>query len=331
MGVPSDKEFKTYEEMIEILKSRNVKIDDEENAVYILKNNPYYTLVNGYKDIFIKKKNSPQEVDDYQETNINELKFVYDFDRKFSSILYKYLNNIEESFKSVLSYSVSSRLGYLESDYIDKSVYNLGKLKDGKHDRDKLFEEFDKVKCGDYHQVITHYRDKYNNIPPWILISKLSLGKIITWYKLSNKDIKEDVYNHFLDSTRYSHRYNHKSLFIECFYVAHEYRNIVAHGDRVLQCEGKRALNTRSLHLYFNSKTYTTQMRNHNFGRKEMPAILIAIIVLLSNRNTIRNSFISEVQVLMTQLKLEKPSLYNKILVSNNLNQDFIDNLSRLI
>ena len=47
-----NKEFKTIEEQIAILKERNLIID-EEKAKEIFRDNNYYYLINGYKDLFI--------------------------------------------------------------------------------------------------------------------------------------------------------------------------------------------------------------------------------------------------------------------------------------
>lgn len=54
-----DKEFKTIEEQIEILKERNL-IVNEERAKEIFRDNNYYYLINGYKDLFIDE-NSEEE------------------------------------------------------------------------------------------------------------------------------------------------------------------------------------------------------------------------------------------------------------------------------
>lgn len=48
-----EKEFKTIFEQIELLKNRNLKINDINIATNILENNNYYYLVNGYKNLFI--------------------------------------------------------------------------------------------------------------------------------------------------------------------------------------------------------------------------------------------------------------------------------------
>ena len=50
-----EKEFKTIDEQIEILKLRNVLIEDYNIAYKILSKNNYYYLINGYKNLFIDK------------------------------------------------------------------------------------------------------------------------------------------------------------------------------------------------------------------------------------------------------------------------------------
>ena len=47
------KDFKTIDEQIDLLKSRNIIFEDEENAKKILLNNNYYNIINGYKDLFL--------------------------------------------------------------------------------------------------------------------------------------------------------------------------------------------------------------------------------------------------------------------------------------
>lgn len=51
------KRFLTYEEQIELLKSKKLYIGDEDYAIKKLKQFSYYSLITGYKDIFkIEKK-----------------------------------------------------------------------------------------------------------------------------------------------------------------------------------------------------------------------------------------------------------------------------------
>ena len=75
------KPFKTVEEQIEILKSRGLIIQDEERALFFLKNNNYYELINGYKDFFIDKDKTEQEKKDVYRNDVTfeDVVSLYEF------------------------------------------------------------------------------------------------------------------------------------------------------------------------------------------------------------------------------------------------------------
>lgn len=52
-----DKPFKTYDELIELLKERNVIITDEEFVKDCLSDLTYYDLINGYKNLYSYDEN----------------------------------------------------------------------------------------------------------------------------------------------------------------------------------------------------------------------------------------------------------------------------------
>ena len=51
-----EKEFKTLDEQIEILKSRGMDIQDEEDTRKYLLSNNYYNIINGYSKPFLEEK-----------------------------------------------------------------------------------------------------------------------------------------------------------------------------------------------------------------------------------------------------------------------------------
>ena len=57
------KEFKSTNELIEILNSKGVSIKDENNVRYLIEKYSYYSIVNSYKWIFkiiIEGKHEPK-------------------------------------------------------------------------------------------------------------------------------------------------------------------------------------------------------------------------------------------------------------------------------
>lgn len=87
-----DKPFRTYEEQLQILESRNIIIEDRNFAVNFLKEFSYYTLVNGYKDTFLSVPNT----DNFQPgTRFNELVTMHLIDLDINSIIMKYILALE--------------------------------------------------------------------------------------------------------------------------------------------------------------------------------------------------------------------------------------------
>ena len=74
-----EKEFKTIDEQIQILKSRKIIIEDYSNTYELLTKNNYYYLINGYKELFLDKKSKTEKYIDY--VIIEEIKALYIFDK----------------------------------------------------------------------------------------------------------------------------------------------------------------------------------------------------------------------------------------------------------
>ena len=88
-----EKTFKTIDEQIEILKSRNIIIKDYDKAYRMLSKNNYYYLINGYKDLFIDKTSKKQKY--IENTKLEEIYAVYEFDKKIKINFLRYLLLIE--------------------------------------------------------------------------------------------------------------------------------------------------------------------------------------------------------------------------------------------
>ncbi|WP_369024807.1 Abi family protein [Mycoplasma capricolum] len=99
------KEFKTFQEQIEILKSRGLIITNEQKAIEILKQENYYNIVNGYKDLFLKKSLDNNQDIFIENTNFDELYSLFLFDRELRSILLKYILIFERDFKTTIAYN----------------------------------------------------------------------------------------------------------------------------------------------------------------------------------------------------------------------------------
>ncbi|MFM1539307.1 Abi family protein [Helcococcus bovis] len=112
--------FKTFDEQINILKSRGLIINDIENAKIILSTSTYYELINGYQNWFTTSK------DKYMpEISIEFLNEFYYFDHGFQNILFLHSVYVETSFKVCLSYVLAGKYGEHQKDYLTGIPNNI--------------------------------------------------------------------------------------------------------------------------------------------------------------------------------------------------------------
>ena len=126
-GKMKKKEFLTYDEQIAFLKGKNLKIKNEEYAKHILFKTGYFSLVNGYKEMY-KDPLTNQFREDASFEDIYEL---YRLDHELRSIFIKYILIVERNVKSSLSYHFCDIYGDSQEDYLDVCHYGpylLGKL-----------------------------------------------------------------------------------------------------------------------------------------------------------------------------------------------------------
>lgn len=233
------KPFKTHEEQLEILKSRNLIIDDNEKALSIIESVNYYNIVNGYKLPFLKKDEEGNLI--YPETfidncNFNNLLYIYNLDMELKSILFRYLLEFERTLKSYISYIFSKECGRNEKFfYLNFKNYSseagdldivLSVIKD-------LSIEIKNKKAN----FITHYLENHEEIPLWVLINQLTLGNISYLYRALKNNIKEEIAKKF--SLEYKRNYSTrhqigKRVLIEVIKIVIKFRNICAHDNILL-------------------------------------------------------------------------------------------------
>lgn len=174
-----NKEFKTINEQINILKNKNLDIKDLLNAKLLLTNNNYYYLINGYKDLFLDK-NKKNEIF-LKGTNLEEIYNLYEFDRKIRIIFLEYILLVERKIDTYIAYEFSKNYGY--KNYLIPNNFNY--INKNKELIDKFLNDINLEISHQYknsNKMIVHYIDTYNYIPLWVLVRVLSFGKVSKFY-----------------------------------------------------------------------------------------------------------------------------------------------------
>lgn len=271
-----NKIFKNLDEQIEILKSRNLIITDEEKAKNILLRENYF-FINGYRHMFIDTSKGKQFIDG---TTFDELYATFLFDRNIRNVMFKHLLIVENNIKSIISYQLSKKYGFKEKDYLDPKNFTQDSLKVRQvHDIINKMKRQIRVN-GRQHSATLHYLSNYGYIPMWILVKVLSFGIIAELYnilKLEDQNAIADIY-----------KINSEDLSTYLYLLAN-FRNLCAHEDILYDHRTQKEINNNKYHSYLN--IHMTE-NHYDYGKNDLFAIVIILKQLLTEKEF--NEFIRE-------------------------------------
>lgn len=236
-----DKDFTTFERQIEILKERNLQFVSEEMAIKALQRFGYYNIINGYKDPYT-------EIFDGKEIYKNGITFeqiysLYQLDREIRNYLMASMLEVEDNLRNAVAHTIGEAFTADQTIYLDRKNYRSGKAHNGAFQIDDILNKFNKI-TNDNVQPMKHYRETYNNIPPWILLKGASFGNIVNFIKLQKRPQKEAIisliYN--IPIGFVSENLPFKDLFMDTLFLCLDYRNRAAHGGRIYNFETKAVI-----------------------------------------------------------------------------------------
>lgn len=232
----TEKTFKSITEQLELLKSKGLIIIDEDDAASKLSDFGYYEIINGYRSTF-RNPDKTYKVG----TTFDDIFALYYFDSKVRSTTMLALEHAEALLKQKLAYTLAEKYGLKFDDYISKKVFEPGeRLKFPNPNkglytaRDVFILEMKKIRDDNTHPF-KHYREKHGNVPPWILIKKMSFGNLRYAISLLRADDKKLLMRRVFKSEIYTKLSDQEivTLFSETIRMIHEYRNRAAHGSRM--------------------------------------------------------------------------------------------------
>jgi len=238
------KPYEPIDKQIERLKSRGLVINNLDLAKKILMRENYYSVINGYKDLFI--------LDDPENfivgTTFEEIYSLYSFDRELRNILIGYLLKFENIIKSVITdYFCAAHpeetAPYLDYKNYDKSqnnkVFTIAKLI---ATLANIIQQEEKKEG-----AVDHYLTKYNHVPLWVLKNFMTFGNIQWMYSFLKQPLKRTIAKHFAQEFKddYKEDYNEQYFFDESIILSvlktsNFFRNICAHEERLYNFKMKR-------------------------------------------------------------------------------------------
>lgn len=169
------KQYLEVNDLIEVIKSKNIKISNEDKVKKILLKNNYYVIM-GYKSLFLDK------VGNYRaNVSFENIYNLYLFDRDLKLLLLNSLLDVENIIKNSIINRFCKIYGFKEENYLDKNNYNINHKY-----LEKTFKIFKKQikERQDDNLAVSYYKNTYNFIPFWVITKVLSFGLIKELYSI---------------------------------------------------------------------------------------------------------------------------------------------------
>ena len=272
-----NKIFKNLDEQIDILKSRNLVIEDEEKAKNILLKENYF-FINGYRHMFLEPNNNKKFIDG---TTFDELYSTFIFDRNMRNIMFKHLLVVENNMKSVISYQLSKKYGYKEKEYLDPKNFTQDSIKVRQvHDVLNKMKRQIRVN-GKQHSATLHYLSHYGYVPMWILVKVLSFGIIAELFSILKYEDQKSIADIYKMDVQDLSTY---------LYLLASFRNLCAHEDILYNHRTQKVIPDSKYHSILNIDKIENE---YAYGKNDLFAVVIMMKQLLSDSEF--SEFIKEI------------------------------------
>lgn len=284
------KPFLTYNQQLEKLRSKGLKIENEELVIHLLKHCSYFDLISGYKEPF-KKKDGTYKAN----VTIEDIYALYYFDDAMRALILKYILMIEKHMKSLISYSFCAKYGEQQVQYMNVNNFNYN---------DKMQEEINKlvhkmsylINHPDNFPYIKYQKEKYENVPLWVVMKAMTLGTVSKLYSFLQPEIQAKVSREFA--------YINEGMLSQMLNLLARVRNVCAHNERLYDYKYKKGtISDTEIHYTLKIKKEKGQF---NKGKNDVFAVLIVFRYLLGRNKFILflNEFIEIFNTLLCKTKM---------------------------
>lgn len=246
------KPFKEYNELLALLKQRQMQIPDEKYALKKLAQVGYYRLSGFWHIARQADSNPPYSLLEIfiPYTNFNQIYRLYIFDKKLRLLLLDIIERLEVHLRTVISHELSRHnpLAYQDSFYINPK-YSQHYQQWLKRLEEKLTKSRDDF-------VLWHKQEK-KLLPFWAVVETWDFGMLSKYYSMLNKRHQNQIAKRFnVDNT---------SVFINWLNEINILRNQSAHHSRVWNRKNNpiKLLDNR----YFSSLALNEENRKRIFSR----------------------------------------------------------------
>ena len=201
----------TFEDQVNILRSRGLLIEDEEQAMKVLSRINYYRL-----SAYMLSYQSDNKF--RSGVSFDDIYNLYEFDKKLRSMMMGVLETIEIAFRTHIAYLIAHKygvLGYKERDNFRNGDYHGKMLQSFQREMERSHEVF-----------VQHHKSAYSGVfPVWVAIELATFSTLSKIYSNLKEDDQDEIASSY---------YSTKGIYVRTWlYALSVVRNICAHHGRL--------------------------------------------------------------------------------------------------
>jgi len=159
-----------FEQQLQLLKSRGLVVENEENCLEYLRYINYYRL-SAYLLPFKRADNTF-----FSDTTFEQVRRIYEFDRQLRILLLSAIEEIELFLRTQLAYHSARTHGALG--YLEEKHYN------SYHNHEKFLQSIETAITNNKNTpVVKHHNAEYGGkFPIWVIVDFFSIGNLSYFY-----------------------------------------------------------------------------------------------------------------------------------------------------
>ncbi len=260
------KPFLTYEQQLyNLIENKNLTVCNTEYAISKLQDIGYYSLIDGYKDLFY---NSMTRIY-IHGTCFEDIVALYKFDENLRSLIFQYICQIEQKLRSQISYVFCETHSVNQDSYLTPTNYCYSP-KTKNHIDNLLKILYFEANMNMEHAYVIHQRNTYKNVPLWVIMNTLTMGQTSKMYSFLNSSMKSRISKQYKNVSE-----KELSQFLK---LLTHYRNLCAHNERLFSFKSRYAIPDTILHKKMNIPQLGKQ---YILGKHDLFAVIISFRYLL--------------------------------------------------
>lgn len=190
------KAFKTHGEQIELLRSRGIVIDSDDQARHLLERVNYYRL-SGYWYSWREIGEDGVRRDEFiPGTNLADIAAVYNFDWRLRETVFSALAHIELSVRSMLGHELGriDPLAHLHPELLGSVAYETKPKPRPSTKYEHWLKRYRKELAGSREDFVTHRNQKYDGqLPIWAAVEVMDWGSLSYLFQLAPIRVRETI------------------------------------------------------------------------------------------------------------------------------------------